>query len=208
MCKLFNEYFWQIMTLLIVKTKILELQTMRIENLLWILLLLFCTISCVDEYMPELDKYENLLVVDGLLTNGSDPIVVRLSIASPVNNEKFIPVGGGGLFITDDNQVMVQHLLETVPGTYKAADTSFRGQVGKGYQLHINLPNGQSYISDVCRLNAPAPIDSVFGILESPDNSENDNDFPGIQFYVENHSEVNDSCYYLWRLSETYKYRS
>ncbi|OYT14236.1 MAG: hypothetical protein B6I19_00895 [Bacteroidetes bacterium 4572_114] len=208
MCKLFNEYFWQIMTLLIVKTKILELQTMRIENLLWILLLLFCTISCVDKYMPELDKYENLLVVDGLLTNGSDPIVVRLSIASPVNNEKFIPVGGGGLFITDDNQVMVQHLLETVPGTYKAADTSFRGQVGKGYQLHINLPNGQSYISDVCRLNAPAPIDSVFGILESPDNSENDNDFPGIQFYVENHSEVNDSCYYLWRLSETYKYRS
>ena len=204
----FNEYFWQIMTLLIVKTKILELRTMRIENLLLIIFLLFCVTSCVDEYMPELDKYENLLVVDGLLTNSSDPIVVRLSISSLVNDEKFIPVSNGELFITDENQVIAQHLLETGPGTYQAMDTSFRGQVGKAYQLHINLPNGQSYISDVCRLKAPSPIDSVFGIIEPPDFSNGNPDFPGIQFYVANHSEVNDSCYYLWRLSETYKYQS
>jgi hypothetical protein len=142
------------------------------------------------------------------MTNSSDPVVVRLSVASPVNFEQFVPVQGGELFISDENQMMAQQLIETGPGTYTAMDTSFRGQVGTAYQLHINLPNGQSYVSDVCRLIAPSPIDSVFGIIEHPDFSNDNPGFPGIQFYIQNHSEVSDTGYYLWRLSETYKYQS
>ena len=180
---------------------------MRIKNIFTIFLLLFSITSCVDEYWPELDKYENLLVVDGLLTNGNEPVLVKLSVASPVNDKQFIPQSDGKLYITDENGIITQ-LSETEPGTCKASDNFFCGQAGKTYQLHITLPNGQSYNSDVCRLKASTPIDSVYGIVESPDFSKNNHHFPGIQFYIQNHSEVNDTSYYLWKLSQTYKYRS
>lgn len=180
---------------------------MQFKNFISILLLFLITASCVDKYLPELDKYEGLLVVDGVLTNDSDPVSVKLSVSSSVNGEQFIPLSGGELYITDENQ-QVTMLSETETGTYQAVDTSFRGQAGNSYQLHINLPNGRSYISDVCSLKAQSPIDSVYGIVEAPDNPDNSTEFPGLQFYVENHSEVSDTCYYLWKLSQTWEYQS
>jgi len=180
---------------------------MRFRNTIFGLLLLIVITSCVDEYWPELDKYEGLLVVDGILTNASDPVIVRLSVSSLVNDEKYIPISGAELYISDENQVVAQQLFETNPGTYMAEDSAFRGQVDELYQLHINLPNGQSYQSEICKLRAPSPIDSVYGIIESPEDP-NDSGFPGLQFYVDNHSEVNDTSYYLWKLYETFKYKS
>jgi hypothetical protein len=179
----------------------------RIRQATLFLLLLFFFTSCVDEYWPELDKYQNLLVLDGTLTDSNGPLLVNLSVSSPVNGEKYIPLSGGELFVTDENQVKTL-LYETLPGSYTAEDTSFRGKVGSSYQLHIKLPNGKSYISDVCLLRESAPIDSIYGLIEEPDNPENNNGYPGMQFYVENHSLSSDTSYYLWKCIETYEYKS
>jgi hypothetical protein len=116
-------------------------------------------------------------------------------------------VSDGELFVTDENQVKT-FLHETKPGSYAAADSSFRGKVGSSYQLHINLPNGKSYLSDVCRLKASAPIDSIYGLVEAPDDPDNNSGYPGLQFYVENHSLSSDTAYYLWKCVETYEYKS
>jgi hypothetical protein len=134
-------------------------------------------------------------------------VSVKLSVSGSVSGEQFIPLSGGELYITDENRQSTM-LTETETGVYQAADTSFRGQVGNSYQLHINLPNGQSYISDLCYLRAPAPIDSVYGIAEIPDGSNDSHAYPGLQFYVTNHSEVSDTSYYLWKLSQTWEYKS
>jgi len=180
---------------------------MHLKNFLAIILLFITFTSCVDKYWPELDKYQNLLVVDGQLTNGNDPLAVRLSVSSPVNKGEYIPQSGAELYVSDENQNLIQ-LTEVEAGTYRAMDTSFRGLAGYVYQLHINLPNGQSYISDPCYLKAESPIDAVYGNIESPENLANNSGFPGMQFYVENHSENSDTSYYLWRLSQTWEYKS
>jgi len=158
-------------------------------------------------YWPDLDKYENLLVVDGLLTNNSNQVVVKLSRSSPVDSDILKPLSNGELFFTDEDEI-VTHLTETEPGTYLTVDSSFHGLVGKEYQLHIKLPNGENYISDVCKLPVPTPIESVYGILESPYQPHSNHDLPGVQFFVENKSVSNDTSYYLWKMYQTYKYRS
>ncbi|MBC8320082.1 MAG: DUF4249 domain-containing protein [Bacteroidetes bacterium] len=179
----------------------------QIKNIIAILFLLFSITSCVEKYWPDITKYENILVVDGMLTNGDEPVVVKLSVSSAINNLELTPVSGGELYITDEDQIKT-YLIEMEPGTYQVHDSFFRGNVGNSYQLHILLPNGRNYISDICRLTSPSPIDSLYGLLESPEYISDKKEKHGYQFYIDNHSNTADTCYYLWKLSHTYEYKS
>ena len=183
----------------------LNLVIMLIRNVILLLTLLFGLTSCVDKFLPEINNYENLLVVDGLLTNGDEPGEVKLSFSSSVNNAELIPVTGGELYIVDEEQVEVP-LTEMDPGVYKFLDPSFRAQAGSSYQLHLLLPNGRRYESDICQLNAPSPIDSVYGLVETQELLNYNHPIQGIQFYIDNHSDNKDTCYYLWDLTKTFEY--
>lgn len=186
---------------------ILNLEIMRIKNYIFILFLLTSISSCVEKYWPEIEKYENVLVVDGLLTNGDDPIIVRLSISSSINDGELLPVEGGELYITDQDQ-MEMPLTEMGSGIYQVLDSSFHGQVGGSYQLHISLPNGRNYVSDICHLEEPSPIDSVYGVIESSVVINSSHILKGIQFYIDNHTNLTDTSYYMWRLTQTFKYQA
>lgn len=174
---------------------------------LLILLLIAGMHSCEEEFRPELSKYEGLLVVDGLLTNGEDPVSVKLSVASTVYEKALIPLSGAELHISDQDGEVIM-LAEKEPGTYKAADSLFTGVSGNSYQLHIALPDGRRYVSDPCMLRPSIPIDAVYGEEENPELGETDHELPGVQFYVENHANTSDTLYYLWRLIHTWQYRS
>ena len=162
--------------------------------------------SCVEKYWPDMTKYENVLVVDGMLTNGDEGCEVRLSYSSSVDNGNLIPINDAELYIADKDNIETP-LVETDNGVYQASDTLFRGQIGNSYQLHISLANGRNYISDMDILTAPSPIDSVYGVQESHEDININHDISGIQFYLNNHSDISDTCYYLWKLTQTFEYR-
>ena len=180
---------------------------MRRLNFIVIFILIIFSFSCVDEYYPDVEKYENLLVVDGLVTNGSESVVIRLYNSSPVNNPEIIPHTNAEIYLTNENQFLIP-LYEADDGIYKTEDESFRAEIGESYQLHITTDKGKKYISDICKMNSPSPIDSIYGVKENTGTTENSLNFPGVQFYIENHSESADTSYYIWRLVQTYKYRS
>ena len=179
-----------------------------LNKIITVLLLFLSATSCVEKYWPVVDKYEHVLVVDGMLTNGIVPIYIELSYSSPINDLEIIPACDGELYITDENQIEIP-IIESEPGTYIAMDSSFRGQIGSSYQLHINMPNGKKYLSDVCRLTTSSPIDSVYGLKEIHKEENTNETLYGIQYYIDNHSpNINDTCYYLWRLTQTFKYEA
>ena len=70
--------------------------------------------SCIDEYWPELDKYENLLVVDGYISNEPGPYEVKLSLSSKVDQLTTNPVPNATVIIMDDQGVS-EVLTETEP---------------------------------------------------------------------------------------------
>ena len=186
---------------------LIVLNNRKLWNAGFILMLFFSLISCEEEFQPVLDKYDDQLVVDGLLTNGENPVLVKLSVSSPVYDKKYIPLPNAEVHLTDQDQTII-FLSESEPGTYVAADNSFRGKAGTAYQLHITLPNGKKYLSDECLLKQSIPIDSVYGIAQNPELGDIEYEYPGLQFYVENHTQTTDTAYFLWRLEQTYKYRS
>ncbi len=179
---------------------------MRIKNLLILALAFWTMTSCVDEYWPDINKYENLLVVDGLLTNDDEPVVVKLSLSSSINSNSITPLTGAELRLSTLLGSSFLYFAETEPGTYQLIDSSYRGQINQFYQLHITLPNGKQYASDLCQLAPPAPIDSVYGLPEIKEVSGYSHNLEGIQFYINNHNDAADTSYYLWRCDQTYEY--
>ena len=178
---------------------------MPVKQLFIWLLLAGITFSCVDPFWPDIDKYENVLVVDGRLTNTEDTVMVKLSYSSPLNNEERITISSASLFIQDDKGEVV-YFTETRPGTYIIPDLSFHGVAGTKYQLHIALENGKHYQSDMELLTESAPIDSVYGVVKTEEVAGYDHDLQGVQFYVDNHNSLTDTAYYLWRCDQTYEY--
>ncbi len=172
-----------------------------------LMFLLSSLYSCIDKFWPEIDKYEDVLVVDGLLTNGTDTTVVKLSMSSSVKNGKFVPVVGSNMYIIDESQTEI-HLTETEPGIYKVLENNFTGHVGSSYQLLITLANGKKYESDICSMQAASPIDSVYGLIEKHQVPNTNDYIEGIQFYIDNHGNNNDTSYYLWNLQQSFEYKS
>lgn len=179
----------------------------RWRNILFVLVLFGSLMSCVEKYWPNIDKYENLMVVDGLVTNGSDTTVVNLSVSTSMNDSELLPLSGAEVYISDQNSLIFQ-LVELEIGSYRVTSNDFTPSIGNSYQLHIIHPNGKKYESDICLLTEPSPIDSVYGIIDSYEVANGSHDIVGLQFYVDNHGVNNDTNNYLWRLSQTYKYRA
>ena len=176
----------------------------KIVNII-LLGVLLIPLACVDKYWPEINNYDNLLVVDGMITNGGDSTIVNLSRSGDVNNEIIDPVTNA--------KVSISSLLgeeatlgEIQPGKYLLTDSLFNKEIGNSYQLTIVLKNGEVYESKFGELLEPSTIDSVYGEIEYKDINQQGYTPQGLQFYIDNSSPQSDTSFYLWRLWQTYKY--
>ncbi|MEP1096202.1 MAG: DUF4249 domain-containing protein [Cyclobacteriaceae bacterium] len=113
----------------------------------WLYLSLIALTSCLQEIDVEISEDVPNLVVDGYINNQNEVHTVKLSTISTLN-------GLGGNVLGVGATVQIQEfdgpkvtLTETVPGTYQLLAGALVGQVGKSYQLLVQLANGDEYIS-------------------------------------------------------------
>lgn len=171
------------------------------------LLFLVMVTSCIDEYWPDLDKYENLLVVDGALTDKPGPYTVRLSTTSKINSPQYNALTGCSVILQDDAG-NAEQLTETEPGTYVTSADGIHGVVGRQYKIQIVTPGGKTYSCPFQQLLAPVGIDSVYTEVSYHETADLGHDLAGLQFYVDTYRSEHDSSYYLWQLEETYEFNS
>ena len=123
--------------------------------------LLFVATSCVEEYWPEIDSNSNqLLVVDGKITNFPGPYTVKLSLSSTLLDTAFIPQTLAKVTILDD-QGNQEVLIENYPGIYQTSLGGIQGVIGRSYKINIVLNNGNTYESDYEKLLSPVEIEDV-----------------------------------------------
>lgn len=103
--------------------------------------------ACRDEFMPEMDKYENLLVVDGIIANEPGPYTIKLSRTSNDNKPDYNPLPGCNVNLHEEAGSL-EVLKEVDPGVYRTDSGGIRGQVGKSYKLEINTPDDEHYESE------------------------------------------------------------
>lgn len=187
----------------------LNLEIMRTKHFDKILLLfLLLMASCEERYFPELDEnYQNVLVIDGKITNAEPPYTVKLSLSTNVDTPHFIPVSDFEVEIRDElGNVAV--LSEIDPGIYQTSPNDLQGVVGRSYQIVLHSPDGEYYESDFKKMKTPVGIESVNANLEYLPSEEYPYNIPGYQFYINTETAENDSTYFFWLLDETYQYES
>lgn len=179
----------------------------KIKHAIPFLILLFFA-SCEERYWPDLKgSYQNIIVIDGMITNGLPPYTVRLSISSNVETPEYIALSGYEVTIIDElgNDEI---LTESENGTYMSSPEGMQGIVGRNYKILLQSPEGKTYESDYEELKEPVGIDSVYAELDYEQTETYPYNIPGYQFYIDTYTAQSDSTYLLWSMDETYKYES
>lgn len=185
---------------------------MRIKISILISVLLLSAGGCITQFVPQTDEVQDILVVEGLVTNQGEPAVVRLSKSMPLGKKSLrVPLKGCMVSISDD----VGHnydLSETVPGTYSTAPGAFSGVAGRKYVLHVWTNNATadhySYESMPVEMIPVPPIDTLFYekvkiIAPEPWNDVHET----CQIYLNTSDPTGECKFFRWDYNETWEIR-
>jgi hypothetical protein len=176
---------------------------MKINKIILILAVL--AIGCKDEFLLDSKMNQNLLVVDGTITNESGPYTIKLSLTSNVDAPQNIPYTGCSVILFD-NLGNSEVLTESFPGTYVTAIDGMQGVVGNEYRISIITSDGKEYETDFQRMMEPVEIDSVFTELYYQPHIDYPFGIPGLKFLINTKMATTDENYFLWKMNETYEY--
>jgi len=172
---------------------------------LYICLLLALAISgCREPFFPNIDKYENILVIDGLITDQAGPHMVRLTRSYSFDENRPAPEEGAVITIVDEDQE-VYAFNEDQPGSYLSSPTLV-GEIGKRYKLVVLTADNQNYESEWVRLTGVPAIDSVTYTFEERPTADPDQSHYGLQVSINTHDETNETRYYRWEWIETWEF--
>lgn len=164
--------------------------------------------TCEERFTPDLDsKYENVMVVEGEITNAPGPYIVKLTSSVSFNTSQAVPLTGYFVEIEDDEGNR-EVLSETEKGVYSTSPQGLQGVVGRQYKINIKSTDGRTYTSGFQLLRPSPPIDSVFAKVEYLVDDNLPYDLAGYRFYVNTQTPSDEKAYYQWRLNATYEYSS
>ena len=173
----------------------------RLENkilpIVLILLLLITGISCIDEYVTDLDaKYISLLVVDGMISNKPGPYTIKLSYSSSISNtNENSPATGFQISIVDDLG-SEELLYEKENGIYETSNSDFIGVIGREYKLNMLSPAGELYESNYNKLIQPVEIESIYAELEYKTDNNLSDEQARYQFYIDTYPASEDTSFF------------
>ena len=166
-------------------------------------LLLIITFSCREPFTPEIDRYENILVIDGLITDQEGPYVVKLTRSFAFDESFPAPEEGALVRIMDEDNVMYE-CPEDEAGIYKSND-SFRGKIGSSYKLLVSTSDQQNYESDWVELRDVPKIDSISHEIQVRSTSDPNQSVYGMEIKVNTHDDLDQTRYYRWEWVETWE---
>jgi hypothetical protein len=164
--------------------------------------------ACIEPYDPGMrGEAGNKFVVMGEVTDQEGYQFVHVSMASPIGNPEFIPLGGCDIEIYDDKGNTYK-LEEFSEGAYRVWIKKEMLLPGTSFQLNLFTPSGVNVVSDFDRMPECADIDSLYFERKDLPTSDPDKDIKGIQFYLDLNGHSTDSKYYRWNMEETWEYHA
>jgi hypothetical protein len=178
----------------------------------WLWIFISCMVlsytSCVRSFVPDIDKYEELMVVDGFITDDPGPYTIKLSKSAKLQERsKFNPYTGCKVYVEDESGNKV-NATEQSPGIYQTDSLAFRGIAGKKYKLNISTPDGETYESRSEELVKALAIQSLEAQVEHKGDPNVFAGRDGYQFYVNAETPATRDNYLMWKMECTYKFQS
>lgn len=174
-----------------------------------IFLLLLLLKACIDPFEPEINETQEVMVIEGMISNSPGFHYVSVSQSTAYNDPVFIPVGGCVVSVTDDlGNMEFYSESQDSDGLYEAwLDEPFLG-IGKSYSLQVVSPSDRIYVSDYDTLLSCPPVDSVYYFHEVSAGEDPDDVWQGLQFYNDVRGFEDGTRNYRWKATATWEYQS
>ncbi len=172
--------------------------------LLYVLPIVFFCGSCIEPYDFEVPSTTQLLVIDASFTNELKVQEVYLSLSYGLDASEPQPVSGASVVIREEGG-RVFNLVEIMAGTYQTPDP-VAGTVGLQYQLEVTTENA-TYASGFETMQAPVPIESIYGRYTTKASNSDGSVANGIQFFVDTKNEQSAYSNYRYAIEEDYEVR-
>lgn len=162
-------------------------------------ILLFGLYGCVEEFeLESVEDFENILVVEAILTDDDSPQEILLSRTYELEEEGPKPESDAKVKIVDDSGF--EYVFnETESGKY-ISDDSFELAIGENYQLYITTKDGSSYESEQVQLAPPAQLDSLYA-----ERIVNDQGIEGVAIFIDSSDPIDEAKFFRYTYEETYK---
>lgn len=160
----------------------------------------FTLASCIAPYEGVVQGFDDVLVVNSVITNENKRHEVLLSRSYRFEDENgpepeegasvVMRVGNGDQFLFEEIQA----------GRYLSLE-AFAAELNNDYKLSITTNDGKSYESNSMQLpTASTAIDEVY-----VERTINDNGVDGLGIFVDTFDPINNSKYYRYDFIETFK---
>ncbi len=167
-----------------------------------IIILLFLSNSCIEQISPDTIQFDDLLVVEALITDQQVHQEVLLCRTLAINESLNRQETGATVWITNEKGERVD-FAEDQPGRYLSL-TPYASDVGGQLQLFINTASGGRYESDIITVQATSPIDSVYAEFTSEPVTENF--FGGrFRFFIDSRNNTESNRYFRWTWNSTFE---
>jgi hypothetical protein len=185
---------------------------MKLRISILLVSILLVTGGCITRFIPDLKEEQNLLVVEGMITDQPETYAVKLSISQQLGKSNSIkPLTGASVIVSDD----AGHLYpfsEASPGIYNSNQWVFTGEIGRKYTLTVRANSGTdgtfTYESYPMELIPVPPIDSLYYEKVVLTNSnEWGRKEEGCQIYLDTYDQGQDCKYYRWSFTETWEFK-
>jgi hypothetical protein len=179
---------------------------MKTINQIFVLITLFLITSCIIQFIPETNENQEVLVVEGLVTDQYGVNTIKLSRSLPLGTKRNpVPLRNCTVEITDDLGKKY-FLNEKTPGNYSTNPLTFKGEIGRKYSLYIRTTD-YTYRSVQMEILPVSPIDSVYyEKIAFRDPDEQGAIAEGCQIYLDTHDPENKCRYFRWDYSETWEF--
>ena len=174
----------------------MKFNQIRIYSLLMIIVL--SSTNCIEEFIPETISFENLLVVEALITNEYKFHEVTLSRTFEFDESQKFETEAHVTIV--DNLDHIISFQETQPGRY-ISTIAFHVELGKTYKLLITTKDNISYASKEETL--PKSVSQLDDIVFS--KTTNDSGEDGVDILISSFDSEGNSKYYRYEYEETYK---
>jgi hypothetical protein len=163
-------------------------------------------IGCITPFVPQTKGNQQMIVVEGLITDQPEKSSIILSKSLPLG-ESSSPEPLSGCLVSVSNDLGdVVNFVETDPGSYVPPD-SFIGETGRSYTLHISRPFSPSnlhYESLPMEMKPVPEIDSIYWAKKTiTQASAVGPGQEGCQVYLATHDPTGQCKYFRWKYVET-----
>jgi hypothetical protein len=166
-----------------------------IKTILVFFLSSFLFSGCTEQYVMQTNTFEDILVVNAIITNEFRLQEIKLNRTYRLEEDKSPFEKGANVYVTDSDNTVYE--FEEDLDSY-ISKSEFKAVPGKAYQLNIITKDGKSYSSTPETLTAESEV-KITPTVQTIDGEK------GVQIDISSFDPTSQSKFYRYEYDETYK---